>query len=91
MDFSSPRFPAWYSKTPDTVHAASTAWLKAAEQLLGETTTFVTRENPQRLVLERHSTLGFTALELHLLADWLESPQFPHGLHTLLAPPDKTP
>ena len=24
-----------------------------------------------------------------LLADWLESPQFPRGLHTLLAQPEK--
>jgi hypothetical protein len=69
--------------------AAGTIWLKAVEQLLGESTTFVTRDGPQRLVLERNSTLGLNALELHLLADWLESPQFPRGLHTFLAPPDK--
>jgi hypothetical protein len=69
--------------------AAGTVWLKAAEQLIGESTTFVTRDGPQRLVVERHSTLGLNALELHLFADWLESPQFPHGLHTFLAPPDK--
>jgi len=41
------------------------------------------------LTFARKSTLGFTALELHLLADWLESPRFPHGLHTFPAPPDK--
>jgi hypothetical protein len=69
--------------------AAGTVWLKAAEQLIGESTTFVTLDSPQRLIVERHSTLGLNALELHLLADWLESPQFPRGLHTFLAPPDR--
>ena len=57
--------------------AAGTLWLKALEQHLGETTTSAIRDGPQQLVLERRSTLGFNALELHLLADWLESPQFP--------------
>jgi hypothetical protein len=29
--------------------------------------------------------LGLTAIELEWLADWLESPEFPRGLHTLSA------
>jgi hypothetical protein len=78
-----------FHKPQMTGATAGTLWLKAIEQHLGETTTLVTRDGPQQLVLERRSTLGCTALELHLLADWLESPQFPHGLHTFLAPPDK--
>jgi hypothetical protein len=41
------------------------------------------------LELERDATVGLNAFELHLLADWLESPQFPLGLHTFLAPADK--
>jgi hypothetical protein len=47
------------------------------------------RTGPAQLDFTRQSTVGFNALELHLLADWLESPQFPHGLHTFLAPPDQ--
>jgi hypothetical protein len=48
----------------------------------------VVQADSGRLVFTRTSTVGFTALELHLLADWMESPQFPRGLHTLLAPPE---
>jgi hypothetical protein len=33
--------------------------------------------------------MAHSALELYLLADWLEFPRFPHGLHTFPAPPDK--
>ncbi len=71
--------------------ATATKWLKTVEPLLGVSATKVTRSGPEQLSFTRTSTVGFTALELHLLADWLESPQFPHGLHTLLAPPDKSP
>ena len=67
---------------------AAAQWLKHIEPLLGDSTTEITRTRPQTLSFARQSTIGFTALELHLLADWLESPQFPHGLHTFLAPPD---
>ena len=70
---------------PDT----TALWLKNIGPALGGSATFVTRSGAQQLALTRYSTLGFNALELHLLADWLESPQFPRGLHTFLAPPDK--
>ena len=50
--------------------------------------THVTETAPDQLSFTRRSSIGFTAVELNLLADWLESPQFPVGLHTLLAPPD---
>ena len=69
--------------------AAGTLWLKNLELLLGPSTTVVTQKSPDQLAFGRVSTLGFTAFELHLLADWLESPQFPCGLHTFRAPPDK--
>lgn len=68
--------------------AAATIWLKQVEPDLGACTTVITRSGPQQLTLRRRSTLGLSALELHLLADWLESPAFPYGLHTFLAPPD---
>ena len=69
--------------------AAATVWLKKAEPLLGASTTIMTQTGPAQLNFARQSTVGLNALELHLLADWLESPQFPHGLHTFLAPPDQ--
>lgn len=74
---------------PGTSTAA--LWLKNIEPLLGDSTTFVTQTGAEQLTFTRKSTIGFSALELHLLADWLESPRFPHGLHTFLAPPDKQP
>jgi hypothetical protein len=74
---------------PDT--SAAALWLKNVEPLLGSSTTFVTQTGAEQLTFTRKSTIGFSALELHLLADWLESPRFPHGLHTFLAPPDKQP
>jgi hypothetical protein len=70
-------------------NAAGTRWLKHIEPLLGGSVTFVTQKDPEQLAFSRKSTVGFSAFELHLLVDWLESPQFPHGLHTFLAPPDK--
>jgi len=70
--------------------SAMTAWSKAAESRLGLCDTMITRTDPVTLHFLRESTIGFTALELHILADWLESPQFPRGLHTFLVQP-KTP
>ena len=73
MVFHQPQLP---------VDAAGTDWLKKIEPLLGGNTTFLTRTGPAQLTFSRVSTLGLTALELHFLADWLESPTFPRGLHT---------
>jgi len=63
-------------------YTAASFWLKTAGPRLGDTTTVVTRMEAQQLSLIRHSTLGLTALELHLLADWLESPRFPSGMYS---------
>jgi hypothetical protein len=71
--------------------SAGVAWLQAIESKLGNCVTAVTKTGPAQLSLTRRSTYPLTALELHLLVDWLESPQFPRGLHTLLAPPDRLP
>jgi len=78
--FNRPQLPA---------KSAATVWLKNLEPLLAGSTTLVTQAGPDKLAIKRKSSIGFTALELHLLADWLESPQFPRGLHTFLAPPDQ--
>lgn len=66
-------------------------WLKAISPKLGYTVTHITETGPNQLSFIRRSSIGFTGIELNLLADWLESPQFPVGLHTFLAPPDQTP
>ncbi|MCU0784798.1 MAG: hypothetical protein MUF81_12305 [Verrucomicrobia bacterium] len=65
---------------------AGTAWFRAAAPTLGNCATYVTQTGTDQLSFARRSTIGFTAVELHWLADWLESPQFPRGLHTLLVP-----
>jgi hypothetical protein len=67
--------------------SAGMAWLKAIEPKLGVCVTEATRTGPARISFTRKSGVGFTGLELHLIADWLESPEFPRGLHTFLASP----
>ena len=71
--------------------SASVAWLMALENNLGNCVTALTRTGPAQISLTRRSTLGLTALELHLLTDWFESPQFPRGLHTFAATPEPLP
>ncbi|HYG35434.1 MAG TPA: hypothetical protein VEC99_11650, partial [Clostridia bacterium] len=71
--------------------SVSVAWLRALEQKLGNCGTVVTRTSPNQLSLVRNSTIGLSAAELHLLVDWLESPDFPRGLNTFRAPPDFVP
>lgn len=66
-------------------------WLKAISPKLGASVTDITQTGPNQLSFTRQSTVGFTGAELQLLADWLESPQFPLGLHTFLAPPPPQP
>jgi hypothetical protein len=67
---------------------ASRACLDVASSKLGNCGTVLTLTAPNQLSFVRRSSIGFTAFELHLLADWLESPDFPHGLHSFIpAPP----
>jgi len=66
--------------------SAALAFLLAVAPKLSNTGTKVIQDSPATLSFVRTSQLGFTAVELHLLADWLESPAFPRGLHSLLAP-----
>jgi hypothetical protein len=70
---------------PDT---AGQSWLRAAAPRLGSCVTQVTRTGPAQLSFNRKSTIGFTAIELNLLVDWLESPTFPIGLYSLLPAPE---
>lgn len=66
--------------------SASIAWLNVMSTRLGNCATEINQTAPGTLSFHRKSSLGFTAIELHLLADWLESPDFPGGLHTFEAP-----
>ncbi|MGO8931090.1 MAG: hypothetical protein ACLQU3_29900 [Limisphaerales bacterium] len=66
--------------------SAALAFLLAVAPKLGNTGTDVIQDGPASLSFVRNSHCGFTGVELHLLADWLESPAFPRGLHSLLAP-----
>lgn len=64
-------------------NSAGLAWLEALNGQIGESVTQVSHFEPNRFVLDRSSTLGLTAIELHLLVDWLESPDFPRGLYSI--------
>jgi hypothetical protein len=61
---------------------AAMPWLVTNVQRFGSCVTTITRNDPARFSFVRRSSVGFTAIELHLLADWLESPDFPVGLNT---------
>lgn len=59
-------------------------FLLAAKSKMGNTVTDIRRTGPSTLTLVRKSPSGFTGMEWHLLGDWIESPEFPRGLHSLL-------
>ena len=60
----------------------SLRWLESMKLRLGPTKTTISLTSSNRLSLHRESSIGFSAVELHLFADWIESPEFPRGLHT---------
>jgi hypothetical protein len=67
-------------------NAPGLKFIQALIPKLGNTVTEVTQSAPARLRLVRKSHAGLTGVELHLLADWLESPRFPRGLLTFDGP-----
>ena len=71
--------------------SAASSWLRVASTKLGNSVTVITQNEASRFSYVRQSTVGFTAFDLHILADWLASPQFPKGFYTLLAPPVENP
>jgi hypothetical protein len=77
--------------TPLALDTFSVTWLKTIESRLGPSTTTVIQTGPDQLSFSRKSTTGFTGAELQLLADWFESPQFPHGLYSILTQPPAQP
>jgi len=95
-ELTGPRLDEWgymgqlvrrmFHKSHMAPDSAGTEWLRAIESRLGNCGTMVTVAGPNRLEFRRNSGLGLCSVELEWLADWLESPQFPHGLHSTLAP-----
>lgn len=64
--------------------SASFQWIKAVSSHLGTCNTEITQIAPGKFLFVRKSDLGLSAIELHALADWLESPEFPQGTYSLL-------
>jgi hypothetical protein len=82
-------FRMFFDKAQLPATSPSIKWFAAAAPGLTETVTTVEKTGPARLFLNRRSDTGLTALELHVLADWIESPTFPAGLNTFTAPAPK--
>lgn len=61
------------------------AWLVAVNPLLGTSGTSARLANSRSITFSRTSTIGLTGIEMHLLVDWLESPEFPRGMFSLSA------
>jgi hypothetical protein len=77
------RFACQKAQVPP--ESSSITWLKALEPKLGNSATMIALTRPDSLSIVRRSSIGLTAIELQILVDWLESPQFPVGLTTFAA------
>ena len=73
-----------FEKAQFSTNEPTVVFIRAAEPLLGNCATMGLQTSPNQITFSRTSTIGLSALEIHLLSDWLESPHFPQGLHTLL-------
>jgi hypothetical protein len=71
--------------------SAGLLWLKAAAPKLGSCVSQIYMTGPSQLSFTRKSTLCLTGFELQLLADWLESPDFPFGLYSTSSSPPTIP
>jgi hypothetical protein len=65
--------------------SAAIRWLRALETKLGNSVTEISVAKADELILVRKSAVGLSAIEIHLVADWFESPFFPLGIHSLLS------
>lgn len=96
-EYSAPRVESWFyigqlgrvlfGRAQMPTSSDSVTWLKAVGPKLGSAGTVATSTDPTHISVERFSTLGLTAVELHLFADWLQSTNFPADLHTTSSPP----
>jgi len=59
---------------------AALPWIVAVSPKLDTSGTTIRLISTNAVTLTRSSTIGLTGLEIHLLAEWLESPDFPKGL-----------
>jgi hypothetical protein len=80
-----------FQKAQIPPESTSFAWLKALETKLGNSATLIALTRPDTLTVVRKSSLGFTGIELQILADWLESPGFPNSLTTFAGTPSPLP
>jgi hypothetical protein len=80
----------YYLNRPRLSQSAGLTWLIAAIPKLGNSVTAIRLTGPSHLSFTRASTIGLTAMEIQVFIDWLESPEFPVGLHTFLAKPEPT-
>jgi hypothetical protein len=87
--FTDQLFRVVFHKAQLPAQAPGTRWLKTVGPLLGASVTSAMRTSSRRLAFNRESAVGFSALELEFIVDWLESPAFPIGLHTFAVPPVK--
>ena len=69
----------------------SLLWMRAVSGKVGSSITTVQLASPNSLYAGRVSGMGLTGFELEVLADWLESPEFPSGLHTFVSPRPPSP
>lgn len=96
-EFTGSRIEAWiylgqtlrlsFNQSQLPPQSAAGEWIQALIPRLGNTGTGVSRHGDHELTFTRKGDLGLTGLEVHLLADWLEAPNFPAGWHTLDVPP----
>ena len=93
-EYSGPRVESWFYigqlgrvifGRPQLTGEAVT-WLKAVGAKLGNAGTVAILPDANHISIERFSTLGMSAVELHLFADLLESTNFPSGFHTTSTP-----
>ena len=97
-EITSPRIESWFylgQTLRITLHKAQLPaspaldWLQANTNTLGNCVTAAVQTGPDQISLIRSSDgIGFTAFELHMLADWLASPDFPAGLNTFRGQPE---
>ena len=59
--------------------SAALQWLNVMNKKLGESATQIIRTSDREFSFTRSSSIGLTAIELQLLAGWLESREFPSG------------
>jgi hypothetical protein len=83
------RMSSGHSQFPS--EASGVRWMQSAASLLGNAETTCTLADAKTLGFSRLSGFGLSSLELNLLLDWLESPQFPSGLFTFRAKPAQSP